>query len=271
MRDSRCVPVVKIDETRSQRTDDDVVIEEPLEIRVNGESFAVTMRTPGSDFDLAIGLLWSEGIVRSWDEIGTIAYCPDEEQPELKNIVNVVLVDATRKIESTRHLWSNSSCGLCGKATLDAIRQTCSPIVSAITVSGDLLASLPVRLRQAQANFERTGGIHAVGLFDDKGSLLVLREDIGRHNAVDKVLGTALANGLSTSDAIMMVSGRLGFEIAQKAAVAGIPVVASISAASTLAIDLANEIGMTAVGFLRGSSMNVYSHPERIVSGKPKE
>ena len=265
MRDSRRVPVLKIDERQPEQVEDDVVIEEPLEIRVNGDSLSVTMRTPGDDFDLAVGLLRTEGIIRTREEIGTIAYCPDEDQPELKNIVNVVLVDGRRKIESTRSLWSNSSCGLCGKATLEAIHQLCEPIASSIIVSSDLLFSLPLRLRQAQANFERTGGIHAVGLFDPQGSLLVLREDIGRHNAVDKVLGAALLGGLSLSDTIMMVSGRLGFEIAQKGLVAGVPVVASISAASSLAIELATEFGMTTIGFLRGRSMNVYSHPERIL------
>ena len=265
MRDSRRVPVLKIDERQPEQVEDDVVIEEPLEIRVNGDSLSVTMRTPGDDFDLAVGLLRTEGIIRTREEIGTIAYCPDEDQPELKNIVNVVLIDARRKIESSRRLWSNSSCGLCGKATLESIHQLCQPIASSITVSSDLLFSLPLRLRQAQANFERTGGIHAVGLFDRQGSLLVLREDIGRHNAVDKVLGAALLGGLSLSATIMMVSGRLGFEIAQKGLVAGVPVVASISAASSLAIELATEFGMTTIGFLRGRSMNVYSHPERIL------
>jgi FdhD protein len=264
MRDSRRVSVLKIDDQPPRRVEDDIVTEEPLEIRVNGESFSVTMRTPGDDFDLAIGLLWTEGIIHSRDEIGTIAYCPDEEQPELKNIVNAGLVDAGRKLESSRRLWSNSSCGLCGKATLDAIRQVCQPVVSSVNVAFDLLCSLPTRLREAQANFERTGGIHAVALFDDQGSLLVLREDIGRHNAVDKVLGAALTHGLSLTDVIMMVSGRLGFEIVQKALVAGVPIVASISAPSSLAVELANDFGMTTVGFLRGRSMNIYTHPQRI-------
>jgi FdhD protein len=264
MRGLSRVPVLKIVEKQSESVEDDVVIEEPLEVRVNGQSFSVTMRTPGDDFDLAIGLLWTEGIIRSREEIGTIAYCPDEEQPDLRNIVNVVLVDAQRKFELSRRLWSNSSCGLCGKATLEAIHQVCRPVVSSLMVSSDLLFSLPSRLRQAQANFERTGGIHAVGLFDQQGSLLVLREDIGRHNAVDKVLGVALAGGLSLSDTIMLVSGRLGFEIAQKAVVAGVPMVASISAASSLAVELASDFDMTTIGFLRGRSMNVYSHPHRI-------
>jgi FdhD protein len=264
MRDFRRASVLKIDEVVAQRVQDDIVIEEPLEIRVNGTSFSVTMRTPGDDFDLAVGLLWTEGVIQSRDEIGAIAYCPDEEQPELKNVVNVILTAADRKIESPRRLWSNSSCGLCGKAALETIHQTCRPISSSIRISCDLLYSLPARLRQAQMNFERTGGIHAAGLFDGQGSLLVIREDIGRHNAVDKVLGAALAGGLTLSETVMMVSGRLGFEIAQKAVLAGVPLVASVSAASSLAIELADNFGMTAIGFLRGRSMNVYSHPERL-------
>src|SRR5437773_9693505 len=149
MRDLRRLSVVKVQEGRSQRVDDDIVIEEPLEVRVNGESVSVTMRTPGDDFDLAVGLLWTEGIIKSRDEIGTIAYCPDEDQPELKNIVNVGLVDGSRRLESSRRLWSNSSCGLCGKATLEAIHQECQPITSTTTVSYDLICSLPSRLREA--------------------------------------------------------------------------------------------------------------------------
>src|SRR5262245_32951515 len=151
MRDSRRVPVLKIDERQPEHVEDDVVIEEQLEIRVNGDSLSVTMRTPGDDFDLAVGLLRTEGIIRTREEIGTIAYCPDEDQPELKNIVNVVLIDARRKIESSRRLWSNSSCGLCGKATLEAIHQACRPVQSSILVSDKLIVSLPARLRQAQS------------------------------------------------------------------------------------------------------------------------
>src|SRR5580765_579185 len=206
MRDSRRVSILKLEEQRSSRVEDDLVIEEPLEVRANGESVSVTMRTPGDDFDLAVGLLWTEGIIHSRDEIGTIAYCPDEEQPELRNVVNVGLVDSKRKIESSRRLWSNSSCGLCGKATLDAIHQACQPITSSAVVSRELLFSLPSRLREAQSNFERTGGIHAVGLFDPQGSLLILREDIGRHNALDKVLGAAFITRLPLTDMLLMVS-----------------------------------------------------------------
>src|SRR3989442_4350283 len=158
MRDLQRLQVLKLDDERLQHTEDDVVVEEPLEIRVNGDSVSVTMRTPGDDFDLAVGLLWTEGIIHSRDEIGTIDYCPDEDQPELKNVVNVGLVDVNRKVQSSRTSWSTSSCGLCGKATLDAIHQACRPITSTITVDYDVLYSLSSRLRQAQANFERTGG-----------------------------------------------------------------------------------------------------------------
>ena len=264
MRDLKAVSVLHLNEEQDSLVQDEVVVEEPLEIRVNGTSMAVTMRTPGHDFDLARGFLFTEGIIHSRDEIATLAYCPDEEQPELKNIISVGLSDPNRKIQSSRSLWSTSSCGLCGKATLDAIRQVTKPVVSAAAVAYDVLRSLPERLREAQANFQRTGGIHAVGLFDVQGNLLLLREDIGRHNAVDKVVGAALDNQISFSNTVMMVSGRLGFEIAQKALVAEIPVVASISAPSSLAIELANDFQMTTIGFLRGSSMNVYTHPERV-------
>jgi FdhD protein len=264
MRDVKRFSVLKLDEKQEKHIEDEVVVEEPLEVRVNGESLSVTMRTPGNDFDLTIGLLLTEGIIHSYDEIGTIAYCPDEKDPELKNIVNVVLPEAKHKLKASRFSWSSSSCGLCGKATLDAIHQACKPIGSAATAAYDVLCSLPLRLRQAQSNFDHTGGIHAAALFDLQGHLLVLREDIGRHNAVDKVLGASLTAKLPLNEAIMMVSGRLGFEIAQKAVIAGIPIVASISAPSSLALELADDFQMTVVGFLRGRSMNIYTHPQRV-------
>lgn len=271
MRDLQRFRVLKLDGQHTQHIEDEVVVEEPLEIRVNGDGISVTMRTPGDDFDLAAGFLWTEGIIRSADEIGTIAYCPDEEEPELKNVINVALVDGNRKLESSRRSWANSSCGLCGKSTLEAIHQVCRPIDSKIAIDYDLLYSFPSRLRQSQTNFDRTGGIHAAGLFDVRGNLLLLREDIGRHNAVDKLLGAVLRSGdISLGQTIMMVSGRLGFEIAQKALVAGVPVVASVSAPSSLAVELANDFGMTVIGFLRGLSMNIYTHPERIAHAIPE-
>src|SRR5215467_6154108 len=205
MRDLKRLPILKLDGKQQKHIEDDVVMEEPLEVRVNGESISVTMRTPGSDFDLATGMLWTERIIHSADEIGTMAYCPDENYPDLKNIVNVVLLDMNRKLESSRRSWANSSCGLCGKATLDLIRQECKPISSDASVSSEVLYSLPLGLRQAQSNFEHTGGIHAAALFDLEGNLLLLREDIGRHNAVDKVVGAALSKKVVLDEAIMMV------------------------------------------------------------------
>jgi len=264
MHDLKLFQRVKLDREQHKHIEDELVVEEPLEVRVNGDSLSVTMRTPGDDFDLATGMLWTEGVIHSSDEIGTIAYCPDEQDPDLKNVINVSLVDTSRKWESSRRLWANSSCGLCGKATLEAIRQTCKPITSTATAARELLYSLPLRLWEAQSNFERTGGINAASLFDLQGNLMILREDIGRHNAVDKVLGAGLSANVTFGEGVMMVSGRLGFEIAQKSAVAGIPIIASISAPSSLAIELAEELQMTAIGFLRGRAMNIYTHPERV-------
>jgi len=261
--------VLKFDEKHSKHIEDEVVVEEPLEVRVNGESVSVTMRTPGDDFDLAAGLLWTEGFIRDPSEIGTIAFCPDEERPELKNIVNVTLAGCAEgppPSPRARGQFRTSSCGLCGKGTLEELRQVCRPITSDIAIPYDVVCTLPARLRAAQANFDRTGGIHAAGLFDAAGDSLLLREDLGRHNAVDKVLGAAFrSESIQFSKSILVVSGRLGFEIAQKALIAGIPIVASVSAPSSLALDLANDFGMTSIGFLRGRSMNIYTHPHRII------
>lgn len=246
---------------------DEVVVEEPLEIRVNNESLGVTMRTPGNDFDLTVGLLRAEGIIVDAAEIGTIAYCPDEDQADFRNVVNVTLTDALRRIQSSRKTWASSGCGLCGEGTLEAIRKSVQTIVSGARVDGSVLAQLPSKMRKDQANFSRTGGIHAAALFEANGRMLLVREDLGRHNAVDKLLGAALTARIDVSDAIMLVSGRLGFEIAQKAAVAAIPIVASVSAPSSLALELAAEIGMTTVGFVRDGSLNIYTHAERVING----
>lgn len=272
MRGVRDVQVVALGEggARPRRLHDEVVVEEPLEIRLNNVSVVVTMRTPGDDFDLAAGFLLSEGILRAAADIGTIGYCPDEDDPRLKNIINVTTADPDRTIESTRSTWANSSCGICGKTTIDAIRREIQPIQSSIEVNRAVLLALPERMREQQANFARTGGIHAAGLFDRDGNLLVIREDLGRHNAVDKAVGAALRSGVPTSETILMVSGRLGFEIAQKTVASGIPVVASVSAPSSLAIQLADELGVTAIGFVRGSSMNIYTHPQRVIHGISK-
>jgi FdhD protein len=270
MRDTSSVRVLRVHEQAVEIVQDDIVVEEPLEIRVNNQSIGVTMRTPGDDFDLAVGFLWTEGLIRKLAEVGTIGYCADEEQSELKNVVTITLVDAARKLESSRKTWASSSCGLCGKATLESLRQSVQPNLSPIQISSEILDGLPAVMREHQRNFARTGGIHAAALFDISGTLLLIREDLGRHNAVDKVLGGALRCDLTEHAAILMVSGRLGFEIAQKAAVAGIPIVASVSAPSSLAIELASELGLTAVGFVRERSMNIYTHAQRVLNAVPE-
>ncbi len=248
---------------------DTLVTEEPLEIRLDiGDGaipVAVTMRTPGEDFALAAGLLYSEGIIRDPAEIGQIDYCKDVEE----QLYNVVTVTARPRQEPDlgrleRRGTMSSACGVCGKTSLDAISVLGVPTIGAgLEIDVQLLYELPDRLRAAQATFESTGGLHAAGLFDTDGELLLIAEDVGRHNAVDKVVGQAFLTG-RLPGGILVVSGRAGFEIAQKAVVAGIPVLAAVSAPSSLAVELAEQFGMTLVGFLRGRRCNVYSRPERI-------
>lgn len=282
--------VFKVDAGRARHRDDQLCVEEPLEIRLvpaHGSDYvpvAVTMRTPGHDFELAAGFLFTEGILTHRDEIRAIAYCGDlvpgvssvgPRYPEERyNVVNVYLragvnIDVDRL---QRNFYTTSSCGICGKASLEAVRVLGVQTVTDNTrVAPAVLAQLGDRLRDAQHVFERTGGIHAAGWFDAQGQLLDMREDIGRHNAVDKLIGYAFLEGrIPMTRSIMMVSGRAGFEIVQKAAVAGIPVVAAISAPSSLACDVAAEFNMTLVGFLRGERFNVYTVPERIVGSATK-
>jgi FdhD protein len=246
---------------------DSVVVEEPLEIRIHGEALTVTMRTPGADLALAAGLLLSEGIVRDPDEIISIAHCSDPES-EANNVVNVFLSTNYDALDSrwSRRFASTSSCGLCGKTSLDAVRSLSFPPASPhIKVSPTVVSGLPDAMRAAQRTFQRTGGLHAAGLFDASGELLGLHEDVGRHNAVDKLLGGEfLAGRTPLHDRILLVSGRTSFEIVQKAAAAGIPILCAVSAPSSLAIELAAAQNITLVGFLRGQSMNVYSVPNRI-------
>jgi FdhD protein len=251
---------------QAERRIDSVVREEPLEIRVRGTSIAVTMRTPGHDEELAAGFLLTEGIVKQSTDIVGISPCLESGIPE--NTLNVFLtpsvaVDLSRL---TRHVFASSSCGLCGKASIEAVHQLFPPIDSILRLSAQVLTQLPERLRSAQEAFARTGGLHAAAIFDNDGNLKVLREDVGRHNAVDKVIGHALLSGQLPLDwAILLVSGRVSFEITQKALAARIPIVAAISAPSSLAIDFAQESRQTLAGFLRGSTFNLYSCPERIV------
>jgi len=265
-RDTDQVVVVRLDSSGDRSASDSLVVEEPLEIRVDGESFLVTMRTPGDDLDLAAGFMLTEGWIHGAGDIGTLSYCPDERDPALRNTVDVRLTGSARPVRSDRRTWANSSCGLCGKATLESIRRDSEPLVSSVRMSRQVIIGLPDALSRQQKNFWETGGIHAAGLFDAEGRPLAVREDIGRHNAADKVIGALLRSGTLPNAAAMMVSGRLGFEIAQKALVARIPIVASVSAPSSLAVALARDFGMTTIGFLRGESMNIYSHPERILT-----
>ena len=244
--------------------EDELAREEPLEIRVENQAISVTMRTPGNDEELAAGFLLSEGLVARREQIREIRPYPRNEEG---NVINVFLgenvaVDFKRL---TRHVFASSSCGLCGKASIENIRAQFPPIDSSLKVDPDLLAHLPAQLQEAQSTFQRTGGLHASALFDAAGSLQVVREDVGRHNALDKVLGWAFLSGRwPLPDSVLLVSGRTSFEIVQKALAGGIPVVAAISAPSSLAVAFARESGITLVGFLRGETMNVYTHPERL-------
>jgi FdhD protein len=244
--------------------------EEPMEIRAGGPgqeptSVAVTMRTPGNDFELAAGFLYTEGLLEGRDEIASVAYC---ELPAEEQAYNVVTVRLARPFDGEalrRNFFATSSCGVCGKAAIEEVRVACAPLPPGPVVSDAVVVSLPQALRKAQRVFEQTGGLHAAGLFDVDGQALAVREDVGRHNAVDKLVGWALLDGsLPLSDRVLMVSGRVGFEIVQKAGVAGIPILCAVSAPSSLAVDVAGELGMTVVGFVRGRGFNVYSHPERI-------
>jgi FdhD protein len=265
-------PVVKIDLDGSgepRRRPDDLAAEEPLEIRVRKQPLAVTMRTPGHDIDLAMGFLLTEGIIRAADDVVTAQLCAGTDMPNTYNVVDVVLgPDVPPPItDPSRNFYTTSSCGVCGKASIDAIRTRSRFDVAtdSLIVPAHTLAALPDRLRAAQRTFDRTGGLHAAGLFTADGELLVLREDVGRHNAVDKVIGWALRDGrIPLTGHVLLVSGRASFELTQKAWMAGLPMLAAVSAPSTLAAELADEAGLTLIGFLRGPSMNVYTAPHRV-------
>ena len=227
------------------------------------------MRTPGNDFELAAGFLVSEGLVAGGSEIATISYCPGPDRQEF-NVLDVTLATgvALPDAGAARSFVTTSSCGLCGKASIDTVRSQSRFDVGAdpLSVAACVLCALPGRLRAAQKVFERTGGLHAAGLFDRDGGLVCLREDVGRHNAFDKVIGwAALAGLLPLSSHIVLASGRASFELVQKSLMAGIPLLAAVSAPSSLAAELADEAGMTLVGFLRGDTMNVYTGAERVV------
>jgi FdhD protein len=249
---------------------DRLATEEPMAIQVKGRhqepvSIAVTMRTPGNDFELAAGFLVSEGLVNGLHEVAGIRYCDVAPEEQHYNVVTVDLTVPFTTNFAERHFFASSSCGICGKASLDQVEVNCPVIEPGPVVARSTIVSLPDALRGSQHIFERTGGLHAAALFDPGGHLVESREDVGRHNAVDKLIGHALLSGkMPLREAVLLVSGRVSFEIVQKAAVAGIPITCAISAPSSLAVEAGERLGMTVVGFLRGDKFNVYCHRERI-------
>lgn len=273
--------VITITAQEYRRREDRLVTEEPLEIRIIDienhrqpmHSLTVTMRTPGNDFELAAGFLFCEGIIRRASDISEIAYCRNSQPDEQNNVVKVTLAPHLRfrSDRMSRHVFTSSSCGICGRAALKMVHQAAPfPVTGDFAVSPPLLYSLSERLSLSQPLFACTGGLHAAGLFDTDGELLLLREDVGRHNALDKVIGRLLLDELlPASQRIMMVSGRVGFELVQKTILAGIPMLISVGAPSSLAVKLAREFGMTLVGFLREERFNIYSAPERITGLAP--
>lgn len=267
---SRAVEVEKNRADLRESLTDRIAVEEPLEIRLGFEtdgrretrSVSITMRTPGDDEDLATGFLFGEGILRKRADIAIVKPCHGDNTVRVE-LEDGISVDLERL---TRHFYTSSSCGVCGKASLDALRvQGCAPLSSKLSVTRETLLGLPDTLRAAQTTFEETGGLHAAAAFDASGRLVVVREDVGRHNAVDKVVGALFReDGLPASDLGLLVSGRASFELVQKALVAGMPLLAAVGAPSSLAVELAQEFNVTLVGFLRGESFNAYAAKERV-------
>lgn len=266
----RRVEVTRINRAGRDSGTDMVATEEPLEVRLHGKPFAVIMRTPGADRELAAGFLLSEGVLHSSADIGAIEHCRDPHHPEVHNIVDVYFLgDAAasveRHLQERRNVLMNSSCGLCGRVTIDSLRLQASPLSLDWTMTREVAASLPSRLRERQIVFEETGGLHGAAVFALDGTGAASAEDVGRHNAVDKVIGTMLlAEKVPLDRHALAVSGRASFEIVQKAWLAGIGLVCAVSAPSSLAIELAEEAGITLLGFVRDDGFNLYTHPGRI-------
>lgn len=270
------VEIVKVTSRGSKVTPDLMAVEEPLEIRIGfgpaGErqqkSLSVTMRTPGHDFELATGFLFTEGLIESFDQIESIKYCEDVGRQEEKD--NVVRVELKPSItidfeKLQRNFYVSSSCGVCGKSSIESVQVSCKLIQDEIQLDKNIVHTLSDQLREAQQIFEHTGGLHAVGLFDLKGKLLLTREDVGRHNAMDKIVGACLfKKEIPLSDKILMVSGRASFELVQKAGRAGCPIIAAVGAPSSLAVSLARDLGMTLLGFVRDHSFNLYCGNQRV-------
>ena len=269
--------VLRVEPSQSRRVDDQLAVEEPMEIRVvfgpdekrTGRSLSITMRTPDHDFELAAGFLFTEGIISSPDQILDFEFCgaiaPGRQS---ENIVRVNLHPDTpvEMQRLQRHFYTTSSCGICGKASIDAIENLqIQPITSSLTISRELIFQLPARMRSHQASFRSTGGIHGAALFDSKGELVVLREDVGRHNAVDKLIGSQfLTDQIPLGNAVLVVSGRASFELMQKAVAAGLPMMVAVGAPSSLAVELADQFGATLIGFAGPERFNIYSHPDRV-------
>jgi FdhD protein len=265
-------PIHRVDSIRwegglGREGNDLLAVEEPLEIRLNGTAVAVTMRTPGQDFALAAGFLYTEGILKESRQIGSIARCSSPEKGSADNVVDVLTSSEAPRPEEgwQRRFYLSSSCGICGRSSIDAVRQALPPLADASQFDPEMLYTLPDLLREAQRVFSETGALHAAALFTRQGGLQAIMEDVGRHNAVDKIIGSRfLEDGIPLREHVLLVSGRLSFEITQKALMAGIPALSGISGASSLAVDLAREAGMLLVGFLRGRSMQVYAGSERL-------
>jgi FdhD protein len=264
------VQVLAVGADSARSRPDKLVTEEPLELRVHGpgepaSALAVTMRTPGNDFELAAGFCHTEGLVGTPADIDTIAYCLGDEGEQLFNVVTLRLRRPIVGEIRERRFLANSACGICGKAALDDLEVRCEPVGPGPVVAASVVRTLPARLAEHQRLFGETGGLHAAARFTASGEIVAVREDIGRHNALDKLVGGALLEGaLPLADEVLLVSGRLSFELVQKAAVAGIPVLCAVSAPSSLAVAAAERFGQTVVGFLRDDRFNVYTHRERI-------
>ena len=261
--------ILRVDAGGARPSFDTIAGEEPLEIRVDGMPVSVTMRTPGHDFELAMGFCLAEGIVDEAQEVAVIRYCGEDRPAATFNVVDVRRrVAAPLEERLRRKVYTTSSCGVCGTTSIDAVRRHVPDITGDdVRVAASTLATMPERLRREQRVFDRTGGLHAAALATEGGELSCTREDVGRHNAVDKVVGwAALASRLPLSNHVLVVSGRVAFEIVQKAAVAGIPVIAAVSAPTSLAVELATSVGITLAGFVRDGAMNVYSRADRVVT-----
>ncbi len=265
----RGVHLVSADGVVGGESPDELVVEEPLEIRVAGDALAVTMRTPGQDADLALGFLFAEGIVQSVSDVGRISHCGKPGDEGYGNTIDVlpgpgVALDPDRLATSRRGTLTTAACGVCGRVTVDDLLARIGKLEAGERIAVETLQRCTERLREEQVNFARTGGVHAAAALSAQGETLAFAEDVGRHNAVDKVVGTLLREGILTEARILVVSGRVSFEIAQKAAVAGIGVVAAVSAPTSLAVDVARSVGLTLCGFVREGRLNVYAHPERL-------